>query len=86
MEKSYLHLEGRPASDVQRELAYFYLAVERLMTLDEGSFEYAAIRHDLLDRMCGFRNYFRQDLDVIIKDVKENKSKIHIPRPSGDII
>lgn len=74
MEKSYLHLENRAPKDVQRELSYFYLAIERLMMLQEGSFEYAAIHDDLADRMRGFKNYFSQDLDVIIKDVKENKS------------
>ena len=74
MEKSYLHLENRAPEDVQRELSYFYLAIERLMTLQEGSFEYVAIHDDLSDRMRGFKNYFSQDLDVIIKDVKENKS------------
>ena len=84
MEKSYLHLENRAPEDVQRELSYFYLAIDRLMTMQEGSFEYAAIHHDLIDRMRGFRNYFRQDLDAIVKDVKDNKTKIHIPRPSGD--
>ena len=86
MEKSYLHLENRAPEDVQRELAYCYFAVQRLMTLQEGSIEYVAIFDDLTDRMRGFRNYFSQDLTAILKDVKDNKSKIHIPQLSGDIL
>ena len=85
MEKSYLHLENRAPEDVQRELAYFYFAVQRLMTLQEGSIEYVAIYDDLTDRMRGFKNYFCQDLSAILKDVKNNKSKIYIPQ-LGDIL
>lgn len=87
MEKSYLHLEGRTPEDVHRELMYFYVAIERLSKLKKDSFEYVAIYDDLRDRMRGFKNYFSQDLDSIIKDVMEKKTNsyiLYIPQFMGD--
>lgn len=73
MEKSYLHLEGRAPEDVQRELGAFYLAVERLASLPKDDPQYKMIYDDMTDRMRGFKNYFSQNLESIIKDIKANK-------------
>lgn len=73
MEKSYLHLEGRAPKDVQRELGEFYLAIERLITLPKDDPQYKMIYDDMTDRMRGFKNYFSQELDAIIKDSKRGK-------------
>lgn len=70
MEKSYLHLEGRAPEDVKRELGAFYLAVERLASLPKDDPQYKMIFNDMSDRMRGFKNYFSQDLDAIIEDIK----------------
>lgn len=73
MEKSYLHLEGRAPEDVKRELGEFYLAVERLASLPKDDSQYKMVYDDMTDRMRGFKNYFSQGLDAIIKDIKINK-------------
>ena len=68
MKKSYLNLAGRSPESIHQELSYLFMGIKRLSKLQKGSFEYTAVCYDIKDRMQGFKNFFNQDIDAIIKD------------------
>lgn len=69
MKKTYLNLEGCTSEDVKRELSYLFIEMKRLGRLKKDSFEYVAISYDIKDRMTAFKNYFSQDVDIIMNNI-----------------
>lgn len=74
MEKTYLNLKGCTPEDIHQELSFLFIEIKRLAKLQKGSFEYTAILYDIKGRMRSFKNYFNQDVDLIIDDMCDVKT------------
>lgn len=55
--------------EVTQELSYLFIEMKRLAKLKKDSFEYVAISYDIKDRMTAFKNYFSQDVDIIMNNM-----------------
>ena len=69
MEKSYLKLENRSVENITREVKMFLLAAKSWSDIPHDDPRYLIGIKDCEDKMAGFRNYFSQDLETVIKSL-----------------
>ena len=64
-----MHLENRSVEDITREVKMFLLGAKSLSDIPHDDPRYLIGIKDGEDRMRGFRNYFSQDFETIIKSL-----------------